>query len=147
MEVTNRHQVANRHRRRPTTHRIVKIARRIVVHRVTARIRGRVVVRFQRRHRVAIHHQGVARRHQVAHHRVTRRHLRQSRRLQRYVLRMSGRVVGVRPHMGRRVVRVICITRATLRRSLGTRRIGRVHGRVVMRRIRIVREGVIRSTV
>ena len=35
------------------TRRIVRIARRIVVHRVAARTRGRVVVRFQRRHPVA----------------------------------------------------------------------------------------------
>ena len=36
-----------RHRHRPTTRRIVKTARRIVVHRVTAPIRGRVVGQWQ----------------------------------------------------------------------------------------------------
>lgn len=41
-------------RRRPTTHRIVKIAPLIVHRRVAARIRGRVGVRFQRRRQVAV---------------------------------------------------------------------------------------------
>lgn len=86
----------------------------------------------------------------IQHHRRHRPHRQnrpRPRPLRRYVLRMRGQVVGVQPHMRRRVVRGIRITRVIRQRSLGTRLLAPASGRIVVRVIPTVPEAMARVQV